>query len=163
MCPYSSRYLITCHSSLTSKFVDKILWFYPSNETSWAVPLQSTRGGTWLAPPRLLFFDQTEIQKAEKKISFTLSPPYLRVWMTVPPPPILSQWLDLPLSTICTWMITFIRIWQNKFALLFLVNFFSLAIIKSGSVNIDDMTFPTFILYSVTQKLHIINSLEWWD
>ena len=38
--------------------------------------------------------------------------------------------------------------------------FFSLAIIKSGSINIDHMTFPTFfILYSVTQKLHIINSL----
>ena len=57
----------------------------------------------------------------------------------------------------------FIRILQNKFALLFLVNFFSLAIIKSGSINIDHMTFPTFILYSVTQKLHIINSLERWD
>ena len=53
--------------------MDKILWFYPSNETSWAVPLQSTRGGAWLAPPlssRLLFLDQTEAQKAEKNFFY---------------------------------------------------------------------------------------------
>ena len=166
VCPYSSRYLITCHSSLTSKFVDKILWFYPSNETSWAVPLQSTRGGTWLAPPppppASYFWTKLRSKRPKKKFFYT-EPPLSQGLDDCSPPPILSQWLDLPLSTICTWIIMFIRILQNKFALLFWWIFFSLAIIKSGSINIDHMTFATFILYSVTQKLHIINSLERWD
>ena len=61
------------------------------------------QGGDLASPPppptHLLFLDQTEIQKAEKKISFTLSPPYLRVWMTVPPPPsYLNDW-------ICHWVL----------------------------------------------------------
>lgn len=112
-------------------------------------------------PP--LIFGPNWDPKGRKKKFFHTEPPLSQGLDDCSPPPILSQWLDLPLSTICTWIIMFIRILQNKFALLFLVNFFSLAIIKSGSINIDHMTFPTFILYSVTQKLHIINSLERWD
>ena len=42
-----------------------------------------------------LFLDQNEAQRAEKKI-FEAAPPYLRVWMTCPSPP-LSEGPDLPL------------------------------------------------------------------
>ena len=51
-----------------------------------------SRGGG--APP--LFLDQTEFRKAEKKIFVTGPPPYLRVSMIAPPPP-LSYGLDPPL------------------------------------------------------------------
>ena len=47
-------------------------------------------------PPPLIL-DQTEAQRAEKKICRDLAPPYLRVWMTGPTPP-LSEGLDLPLN-----------------------------------------------------------------
>ena len=113
-------------------------------------------------PPASYFWTKLRSKRPKKKFFYT-EPPLSQGLDDCSPPPILSQWLDLPLSTICTWIIMFIRILQNKFALLFWWIFFSLAIIKSGSINIDHMTFPTFILYSVTQKLHIINSLERWD
>ena len=41
-----------------------------------------SRGGA-RSPP--LFLDQTEGRRAEK-IFFATAPPYLRVWMTAPPP-----------------------------------------------------------------------------
>ena len=47
------------------------------------------------APPPL-FLDQTEARGAEK-IFFGDPPPYLRVWMT-PPPPFFSEGLDPPLK-----------------------------------------------------------------
>ena len=52
--------------------------------------------GAQTAPPRPLFLDQTEAQRAEKNFFGDRPPPlfYLRVWMT---PPSLSQGLDLPL------------------------------------------------------------------
>ena len=48
-------------------------------------------------PP--LFLDQTEAQRAQKIFSETGPLPYLRAWMTVPPPqpPPLSERLDPPL------------------------------------------------------------------
>ena len=42
-------------------------------------------------PP--LFLDQIEARRAEKNFGGDRSSPYLRVWMTAPPPP-LSQGLD---------------------------------------------------------------------
>ena len=42
----------------------------------------AVRGG---APP--LFLDQTDAQRAAKMFLETFPPPYLRVWMTAPPPP----------------------------------------------------------------------------
>ena len=33
------------------------------------------------------FLDQTETQRAENFFFVTVPPPYLRLWMTVPPPP----------------------------------------------------------------------------
>ena len=49
-----------------------------------------SRGGL---PP--LFLDQTEAQRAEKKFFWDCPLPYLRVWMTTPPP--LPEGLDLNL------------------------------------------------------------------
>ena len=46
-------------------------------------------------PP--LFLDQTEAPRVEKYLGETASPPYLRVWMTAPLPP-LFQGLDLALT-----------------------------------------------------------------
>ena len=43
---------------------------------------------------RVLFVCQTETRKAEKKFLGDWRPPYLRVWMTGPPP--LSEGLDPP-------------------------------------------------------------------
>ena len=110
-------------------FVDKILWFLiPFKWNLLGSSFTKYQGRDLASPPppptHLLFLDQTEIQKAEKKNFFYTEPPLSQGLDDCSPPPILSQWLDLPLSTICTWIIMFIRILQNKFALLFLVNFF---------------------------------------
>ena len=52
------------------------------------------RGGARGTRAPILFLDQTEAQRAEKSFFGDLPPsPYLRVWMTPPPPP-LSQGLD---------------------------------------------------------------------
>ena len=48
-------------------------------------------------PP--LFLDQIEARRAEKNFAGDRSSPYLRVWMTAPPPP-LSQGLDPALHTV---------------------------------------------------------------
>ena len=58
--------------------------------------------GRGLPPPRPLFLDQTETQKAEKKFLRPPPPPpcplYLRVWMsTALPLPSFSEGLDPPL------------------------------------------------------------------
>ena len=43
-----------------------------------------SRGGTrGVRPP--LFLDQTQVRRAEKNSYKTQPPPYLRIWMTVPP------------------------------------------------------------------------------
>ena len=58
-----------------------------------------SRGGARGGPPPL-FVDQTEARMAEKFFARTTPlPPYLRVWMT-PPPPTLSQELD-PALLVC--------------------------------------------------------------
>ena len=54
-----------------------------------------SRGGAWVPP---LFFDQNEARRAEKIFLETGHPPYLRVWMTPPPP--LSKDRDPPLLVI---------------------------------------------------------------
>ena len=44
-------------------------------------------GGEPGGPAPRLFLDQTEARRAEKRLFGDRSPPYLRVWMTAPPPP----------------------------------------------------------------------------
>ena len=63
---------------------------------------RSVTSGQWwvqgkgLAGPPL-FLDQTEAQRTDKTFFLRLGPPpYLRVWMTAPPP--LSEGLDLSLQ-----------------------------------------------------------------
>ena len=53
--------------------------------------------------PSPLFLDQTEAQRGKKIFLGDRPLPYLRVWMTVPPPTPtpLSQGLDLPLPKTC--------------------------------------------------------------
>ena len=64
-------------------------------------PSGRSRGGARGVPGPALFCDQTEARRAEKKFWGDPPPPYLKVWMTVPPPlPLLthvSQGLDPPL------------------------------------------------------------------
>ena len=56
-----------------------------------------SRGGAQRGPaPTPLFLDQNEARRADKK-NFESAPPYLRVWMSPPPP--LSEGLDPPLNT----------------------------------------------------------------
>ena len=46
-----------------------------------------SRGGAWGARPLPpLFLDETEARRVEKKFLETGPLPYLRVWMTIPPP-----------------------------------------------------------------------------
>ena len=52
-----------------------------------------TRGG---GPPPPLFLDQNEARRAEKFFFEACPTPYLRVWMTAPPP--LCEGLDPPLD-----------------------------------------------------------------
>ena len=47
-------------------------------------------------PP--LFLDQNEARRTEKNFFEAGPPPYLRVWMTVPPPPPLSEGVNPPLD-----------------------------------------------------------------
>ena len=74
--------------------------------TQWRI---HKRGFGGLPPPPLpppYFLDQTEAQRAKKHVFETL-PPYLRVWMTVPPSP-LSEDLDPPLKVSaykCYWVL----------------------------------------------------------
>ena len=69
-----------------------MLWFYPSNETSFAVILQSTsgesRGGARVAP--LLFLDQTEAQRAKKNFFSGQAP---LISESAPPSPHLKVWI----------------------------------------------------------------------
>ena len=55
-----------------------------------------SRGGARGGPPPL-FLDQTEARRAEKIWGGDRAPPYLRVWMTAPPPLPSSEGLDPPL------------------------------------------------------------------
>ena len=59
-----------------------------------------SRGGAREAPdPPPLFFYQNEAQSAEKSLFGGRPPPYLRVWMTAPPPlSYLIKGLDPPLN-----------------------------------------------------------------
>ena len=72
---------------------------------SWVKISGGSKGGACCPPnppppPHPLFLDQTEAPRAEKLFLETgLPPPYLRVWMTVPPPPFLSESLDPSLKT----------------------------------------------------------------
>ena len=59
-----------------------------------ADPGEGPMGPALLSPPPLIFLDQTEARRAEKKISGDRGPPtYLGVWMTAPPPsrPLVSR------------------------------------------------------------------------
>ena len=58
------------------------------------------RGGAWWACSPTLFLDQNETRRAEKIFFLGQVPRYLRVWMTGPPPPPLSEGVDLPLVVI---------------------------------------------------------------
>ena len=49
----------------------------------------SREGAGEPAPPSPLFLDQTEARRAEKKLFGDHPPPYLRVWMTPPPLPLI--------------------------------------------------------------------------
>ena len=46
-----------------------------------------------------IFLDQTEARRAEILFFLRLAPSYLRVWMTAPPPPTLSEGLDTLLDS----------------------------------------------------------------
>ena len=49
------------------------------------------------------FLDQTEAQRAKKYIIEKSPPPHLRIWMTAPSPPSLSEGLDLQLKQDRVW------------------------------------------------------------
>ena len=55
--------------------------------------MEGPRGGP--SHPSPLFLDQTEARRAEKNFLEDRTSPYLRVWMTAPPPPplILKVWI----------------------------------------------------------------------
>ena len=70
-----------------------------------ADPGEGPMGPALLPPPPVIFLDQTEARRAEKKFSGDRPPPtYLGVWMTAPPPrpllALLSQGLDPALLTL---------------------------------------------------------------
>ena len=50
-----------------------------------------SRGGAWGARPPPLFLDQTEVRRAEKMFFGDWASPFLRVWMTPPPPLLISR------------------------------------------------------------------------
>ena len=54
----------------------------PTKKSQWWI-----QGSGPAAPVLLLFVDQTEARRAGKNFLETGPPPYLRVWMTAPPPP----------------------------------------------------------------------------
>ena len=91
-------WLLWCFTLLTRK-LPKLTpaLFILSTKLYFTLQWQIQGRGPGGLPP--LFLDQTEVQRAEKKFGET-SPPFLRVWMT-PPPPTLSQGLDPALQCPC--------------------------------------------------------------
>ena len=68
-------------------------FFYILLLPQWRIQERGPWGPPFFPPP-LIFLDQTEARRAEKKISGDRAPPtYLGVWMTAPPPsrPLVSR------------------------------------------------------------------------
>ena len=86
---------------------------FQTNGLTLQVPVVTSggsRGGAGgFLPP--LFLDQTEARRAEKNFWET-TPPYLRVWMTAPPP--LSEALDPPLVSNINLLLTISIPYQEK-------------------------------------------------
>ena len=76
-------------------FFETICQTVPYHSTSSGGSRGEARGAR---PP--LFLDENEAQRAEKFFFGGWTPLYLRVWMTAPPLPNLSEGLDSPLTSI---------------------------------------------------------------